>query len=298
MKINKKLQIFICAFLSLSVIIPFGVNAEEYSEDYSITPFSYSENELEEYEFSDTDLSFSVPITWAEEEMNDYSVYFPDKKNKDEYIEYYLIELGSPQSSATKQVEEGLDYILNDYPADEAFTLLNQKTEYYTLKQVPMIKTSFDCISKTDKTKSSSVVYIVPGDTENVFIEEVHLKYKGKQKYAVEEEACLLTTANDGQYIFRSYLDSIGSANTAAAIVRNSTAGISRTAAAAVVSTPEPTPIVQNITSYVLNTNTGKFHYPNCPSVSQMKSKNRWDVNMTREEVIQMGYVPCKRCNP
>ncbi|MGI6220254.1 MAG: hypothetical protein ACOYIP_00025 [Coriobacteriales bacterium] len=49
---------------------------------------------------------------------------------------------------------------------------------------------------------------------------------------------------------------------------------------------------------YVLNTNTKKFHYPDCSSVSDMKSSNRWDVEMTRDEVIDMGYVPCKRCNP
>jgi len=49
---------------------------------------------------------------------------------------------------------------------------------------------------------------------------------------------------------------------------------------------------------YVLNTNSKKFHWPDCPSVSKMKDKNRQDVDATREEVISWGYVPCKNCNP
>ena len=53
-----------------------------------------------------------------------------------------------------------------------------------------------------------------------------------------------------------------------------------------------------NATSYVLNTNTKKFHYPECPSVKKMKDKNKSDFFGTREEVISMGYVPCKQCNP
>ena len=49
---------------------------------------------------------------------------------------------------------------------------------------------------------------------------------------------------------------------------------------------------------YVLNTNTGKFHYPDCRSVGDMAEKNRQDVHDTREHILDMGYVPCKICNP
>lgn len=53
----------------------------------------------------------------------------------------------------------------------------------------------------------------------------------------------------------------------------------------------------QGIT-YVLNTNTKKFHYPTCSSVDDMKEKNKQIYTGSREEVINMGYVPCKWCNP
>ena len=50
--------------------------------------------------------------------------------------------------------------------------------------------------------------------------------------------------------------------------------------------------------TYVLNTNTKKFHYPSCPSVDQMKSKNKKVVTEKREKIMRDGYTPCKRCNP
>jgi competence protein ComEC len=50
--------------------------------------------------------------------------------------------------------------------------------------------------------------------------------------------------------------------------------------------------------TYVLNNNTKKFHYPHCGSVSDMSPKNRQDVNMSRDEIISRGYVPCKKCKP
>ena len=76
-----------------------------------------------------------------------------------------------------------------------------------------------------------------------------------------------------------------------------------------VVETPTPAPAAQVVqdtpapqesqgTTYVLNTNTMKFHYPTCSSVDDMKEKNKQIYTGSREDVINMGYVPCKRCNP
>jgi len=51
-------------------------------------------------------------------------------------------------------------------------------------------------------------------------------------------------------------------------------------------------------TDYVLNTNTKKFHYPNCSSVKRMSEKNKAFFTGTRDEVIAMGYDPCGNCHP
>lgn len=49
---------------------------------------------------------------------------------------------------------------------------------------------------------------------------------------------------------------------------------------------------------YIINTNTGKFHYTWCKSVNKMAEKNKWYYTGTRDSVVAMGYVPCKNCNP
>ena len=51
-------------------------------------------------------------------------------------------------------------------------------------------------------------------------------------------------------------------------------------------------------TQYVCNTNTKKFHYPDCNSVNQMSEKNRLDTDLSREELIEEGYEPCGNCHP
>ena len=61
---------------------------------------------------------------------------------------------------------------------------------------------------------------------------------------------------------------------------------------------PEVSAPETNAITYVLNRNTGKFHYPDCRSVKTIKDSNREDTTMSREEVIAAGYVPCKNCNP
>ena len=50
--------------------------------------------------------------------------------------------------------------------------------------------------------------------------------------------------------------------------------------------------------AYICNTNTYKFHYPSCGSVKQMKESNKLPTNASRDELIQQGYDPCKKCKP
>ena len=50
--------------------------------------------------------------------------------------------------------------------------------------------------------------------------------------------------------------------------------------------------------TYVCNTNTMKFHYPDCSSVSRMSAKNKLVTTTTREALIAEGYSPCGNCKP
>jgi len=50
--------------------------------------------------------------------------------------------------------------------------------------------------------------------------------------------------------------------------------------------------------TYILNTNTMRFHLVDCQSVQDMKDSNRQEYFGSREELIEDGYVPCGRCHP
>ena len=50
-------------------------------------------------------------------------------------------------------------------------------------------------------------------------------------------------------------------------------------------------------TLFVLNTSTGKFHYPHCSLVPSIKEKNKKEVYSTAEELTALGYSPCGTCD-
>ena len=56
----------------------------------------------------------------------------------------------------------------------------------------------------------------------------------------------------------------------------------------------------QTSVNYIANKSKSskKFHYPSCSSVSKMKEKNKLYFSGSRDELIQMGYTPCKICKP
>ena len=61
---------------------------------------------------------------------------------------------------------------------------------------------------------------------------------------------------------------------------------------------PETEAPTEPVFTYILNTNTKKFHKPTCSSVHDIKDKNKKEITTTREDVISRGYDPCGRCHP
>lgn len=49
---------------------------------------------------------------------------------------------------------------------------------------------------------------------------------------------------------------------------------------------------------YVVNTNTGKFHYSSCSQANRIKEENKTVIHGTSDELESMGYTPCGKCNP
>lgn len=50
--------------------------------------------------------------------------------------------------------------------------------------------------------------------------------------------------------------------------------------------------------SYILNTNTKKIHKPDCAHASEIKPSNREEFTGAYEELLALGYNPCRACNP
>lgn len=50
--------------------------------------------------------------------------------------------------------------------------------------------------------------------------------------------------------------------------------------------------------TYILNTNTKKFHLPSCRSVETIHPENKEESTDTHEELIKQGYSPCGSCHP
>ena len=70
--------------------------------------------------------------------------------------------------------------------------------------------------------------------------------------------------------------------------------------ATSTTTTSTTSPVNGNSTeqTYILNTNTHKFHYPTCSSVDDMKESNKQTYTGTRDDLIAQGYEPCGRCKP
>lgn len=49
--------------------------------------------------------------------------------------------------------------------------------------------------------------------------------------------------------------------------------------------------------SYVINTNSGKFHRTTCRTIKNINAPHFEEVD-SREEAIAMGYEPCGVCRP
>ena len=72
--------------------------------------------------------------------------------------------------------------------------------------------------------------------------------------------------------------------------------GAEKTARGQITDTSRPQP--QQGTTYILNMNTKRFHYPDCRGVADMKESNKIYSDQSRDEIVSMGYQSCGICHP
>lgn len=57
-------------------------------------------------------------------------------------------------------------------------------------------------------------------------------------------------------------------------------------------------PVSSDGANYILNTNSMKFHDPNCEWAQKISDRNRAEYTGDRQDLIDLGYTPCGGCHP
>ena len=131
------------------------------------------------------------------------------------------------------------------------------------------------------------------------------LQNRGVKLYRIDKQGTIIAYSDGKNITFNmdpsddwepgTVIESDDSASTQVkeALAEASQAPVEETDVRAIPKEEEKTEI-----TYVLNTNTKKFHIPTCDSVNDMKEKNKMEVTLSREEIIEQGYKPCGKCKP
>lgn len=140
------------------------------------------------------------------------------------------------------------------------------------------------------------------GDATQVYIDILPSNATHKEVTYESNNTSVLSVSKNG------YVTAVG-IGTAKIIVRSKN-GINKTVEIEVKQRPVIVSSIKQIeqpssnttssdtSSYMLNTNTKKFHRTSCGDIDKMKESNKKLYSGTREEVINMGYSPCGHCKP
>ena len=126
--------------------------------------------------------------------------------------------------------------------------------------------------------------------------------YRGREQVArgVEMEAQSVEDRNLSYNVYVFNVEPGEKINYKTGEVRDSDAsgGSSASSSGSSAGTAHSSTKSKGVRKYVVNTNTGKFHYPSCSSAKQTAAHNREVVRTTRKKLIEEGCTPCKRCEP
>ncbi len=149
-------------------------------------------------------------------------------------------------------------------------------------------------------------------DAVNYDGHEITVQYEGKQYYPAQAYDVTYDAgfASEVEHIMNEILQSQASAdsgdgqpttpNVGGVLDTIPLPGVTETTGKETteVSAPTEEPQTQYTATYVLNTNTFKFHIDGCRAIYKMSESNKAYYTGTREEIIAMGYSPCGWCNP
>ena len=207
------------------------------------------------------------------------------------------------QNTIDKLTKAGAIIYRTDLQGDITFTSDGKKLSVQTEKNA----SSFEVNAGDGKKGSSGTTagndVSIPAGTKfvlNTSSKKFHVQDCGSVK-DMNAKNMQFSTASVDELVKAGYKPCqrcCSSVNTINASSKGQTATTTTVVSTQVMAETQSQAPVSSAGSYVLNTNSKKFHYPTCSSVGDMSPKNRKDVSMTRDEIIAQGFVPCKRCNP
>ena len=168
-----------------------------------------------------------------------------------------------------------------------------KRTVSFVLAMLMVLSSTTSVLAAGTKTKTATLTY----SNINVTIDGKQVELKDKNEPFVIDGTTYLPVRAIGEALG---LDVAWDGETST--VALTTKSASTTTSAPTKSTTSTTSIPGSTKStektYVLNTNTKKFHTQGCSSVSQIKSSNKGSFTGSRADLIAKGYTPCKKCNP
>lgn len=178
-------------------------------------------------------------------------------------------------------------------------------TRYLNIQgMLPFENMVADYIKETD----NHVMYRVTPIFDNYNLLASGVQMEG---YSVEDNGegiCFNVYCYNSQpYVTIDYSDGTSKADSNAPTSANKSSSSSKTSSSAKSSSKtdsksqsesEVSRYYSSEVTYVLNTNTYKFHLTSCSYIKRMNESNKQYYTGSREDVIAQGYDPCKKCNP
>lgn len=165
------------------------------------------------------------------------------------------------------------------------------ETENHVLYRVTPIFEEDDLVASGVQMEAKSVEDDGAGVSFNVYVYNVQpyiaINYENGDSYQTEELAVA-----EGEWVSDADEETDSSKTDSSAASENSDKK------SAVNSDKKNTVNSDKKQTYIINTNTKKFHKPDCSSIEDIKDENKEEYKGTRTELTQQGYEPCGRCKP
>lgn len=227
----------------------------------------------QQIQVGDATVTFIAPRQYGHSEGNDDSICI-----KVDFGDTSFVIMGDPSADAEQQI------LTQDLSADVFYASHHGSNGSKSKTLLANVSPEFVVISCGVDNP-----YGHPGDNTLS-----RIKATGAQLYRTDIQSTIVATSDGESITWNQKPCNDFTPGT----VTESTTAATTTLATTIITTTIPAATGSSAQAYVLNTNTKKFHFPSCYSASTIKTENRQDVVMTREEVIAMGYDPCGNCDP